>query len=381
MARLRSGLAGLLVFSLAGCGGSPSPSGSPAPSVGPCQTTPLLPTAPTVSLSPSPSQAIRWRILPAQSDLDHAFLQDITTFCGSLVAVGFGNAEAAGVIWSSADGEVWRSLAGPTSLDGTLLCGVAVGDPGLVAVGRTADDPVALFSVDGATWSSSRLPGGGRSAESVAWRGGRFIAVGRGTEQMATIAWTSLDGRTWTGLSTTEEGCEDFSGIVAGPDGFVASRSCSGHTAVFASTDGSAWTRTDLPGPADGSGIPGRLRYVSRRFLLVVGASDVWTSTDGQHWIKTTVPGVFSGSVHDVAAIPGGLVAVGSSDGNHTNVVATADSDLTRWTLQPADTAIDGAMADAVLVSPGGEYLVGVGHSVSGGSVFLLADPSALVRP
>lgn len=61
--------------------------------------------------------------------------------------------------------------------------------------------------------------------------------------------------------------------------------------------------------------------------------------------------------------------------------MATADSDLTGWTLQPADTAFDGAMVDAVLVSPGVEYLVGVGISVSGGSVFLLADPAALLSP
>jgi hypothetical protein len=86
--------------------------------------------------------------------------------------------------------------------------------------------------------------------------------------------------------------------------------------------------------------------------------------------------------VFDVAAIPSGFVAVGrSSEGNQPGVVATADSDLTRWTLQPADPVFDGALASAVLVSPDGAYLVGVGTSVSGESVFLLADPSALVSP
>jgi hypothetical protein len=95
------------------------------------------------------------------------------------------------------------------------------------------------------------------------------------------------------------------------------------------------------------------------------------------------VPG-FGVGIFDVAVIPGGFVAIGrSSEGSEPipgsyvpGVVATADGDLTRWTQQPADAAMSGALASSALISPDGTYLVGVGMSISGESVFLLPKPS-----
>jgi hypothetical protein len=305
----------------------------------------------------------------------------VTTFRGSLVAVGATD-DALGVIWSSTDDEVWKSIAGATPLDGMLLYAVAVGDPGIVVVGWTDNGAVVLFSPDGISWSRQQLPGShpGSSIESVAWRQGRFVAVGGGGEPGATVSWMSDDGRTWTRVSIIEEGNQaSLNSVAAGPDGFVADGGFRGHAAAWTSPDGTAWKRSDLPGQLDGDS--GRLRYVGGRFLLPVGAGDLWSSTDGRRWIKTTVPG-FGVGVFDVAAIPGGFVAVGrSSEGSQPGVVATADSDLTRWTLQPDDTALYGALASSVLVSPDSAYVVGVGMSIYGESVFLLADPSALVSP
>jgi hypothetical protein len=91
------------------------------------------------------------------------------------------------------------------------------------------------------------------------------------------------------------------------------------------------------------------------------------------------VPG-FGNGVFDVAAIPGGYVAVGrSSEGDQPGVVATAGSDLGAWTLQPADPALDTALALALVLSQAGDRLIGVGNSESGASV-LTVDPSTLIH-
>jgi hypothetical protein len=302
-------------------------------------------------------------------------------FQGSLVAVGATD-DALGVIWSTTDGETWKSIAGSTALDGMLLYAVAVGDPGIVAVGWSESDAIALFSPDGISWSRQQLPGShpGSSIEAVAWQRGRFVAVGGGGEPGAAVSWMSTDGRDWTRVSIIEEGNQaSLNSVAAGPDGFVADGMDRGHAAVWTSSDGNAWQRTDLPGSTADD--PGRLRYADGHFFLPVTGGDLLSSTDGQRWVRTTVPG-FGVGVFDVAAIPGGFIAVGrSSEGSQPGVVATADSDVTRWTLQPADPVLDGALASSVLAWPDSAHLVGIGSSISGESVFLLANPAALVNP
>jgi hypothetical protein len=184
----------------------------------------------------------------------------------------------------------------------------------------------------------------------------------------------------WKPVSIVAEGNQaSLNSVAAGPSGFVADGMHGGHGVVWVSTAGETWSRVDLPITAADD--PGRLRYAGGKFFLPVSGGGVWISTDGRHWSKTTVPR-FGVGVFDIAAIPGGFVAVGrSSEGSEPGVVASADSNLTRWTLLPADPALDGVLAAAVLVSPNRAYLVGVGMSLSDESVFLLADPSSLVSP
>ena len=389
MTRVPLGLAGLLVVSLAGCAGSASTSGSPvASAVASANAAPSL-VAPTVSPRPSPSLAMGWRVVATRSDLATASLKDMTTFRGSLIAVGTATDAPLGVIWSSPDGEVWTSIAGATPLDGASLNAVAVGDPGIVVVGWSETNAVALFSPDGTLWSRQQLPGShaGSSIVSVAWRQGRFVAVGGGGEPGAVVSWMSDDGRTWVPVSIFAEGNQaSLNSVAAGPDGFVADGMYRRHPAIWTSPDGKAWKRSDLPGSTADD--PGRLRFAGGHFFLPLiflplSGGDLLCSTDGQRWSRTTVPG-FGVGIFDVAVIPGGFVAIGrSSEGSEPipgsyvpGVVATADGDLTRWTQQPADAAMSGALASSALISPDGTYLVGVGMSISGESVFLLPKPS-----
>jgi len=380
-ARVNIGLAGFLIASLAGCGGSPATSTPPKGSVVATAKTAPSPVAPTASPVLSPAPQIGWRAISTPSDLGSAQLRDLAPFQGSLVAVGATD-DALGVIWSTTDGQAWMSSAGPTTLDGMLLAAVAVGDPGIVVVGWSETDAIALFSPDGISWSRQQVPGShpGSSIVAVAWQRGRFVAVGGGGEPGAAVSWMSTDGRVWTRVSIIEEGNqESLNGVAAGPDGFVVDGTHRGRAAVWTSSDGNAWKRTDLPGSTADD--PGRLRYAGGHFFLPVTGGDLFTSTDGQLWLRTTVPG-FGVGVFDVASIPGGFIAVGrSSEGSQPGVVATSDGDLTRWTLQPADPVFDGALAVGALAWPDGAQLVGIGNSLSGESVFLLADPAALVNP
>jgi hypothetical protein len=301
----------------------------------------------------------------------------VATFRGSLYAVGATD-QALGVIWSSLDGVAWKSIGQAVPLDGMLLSSIAASDGGLVVVGWSEAGAVALFSPDGISWSRRELPGShrGSSVESVAWRGGRFVAVGGGGEPNAVVSWTSDDGRTWTPLSIVAEGNQaSLNSVAAGPDGFVVDGLHRARASVWTSPDGTAWKRADLPGPRID---PGRLRYAGGHFFLSTADGHILSSADGQHWTTSTVPG--ADFLFDVAAVPGGLVAAGRPADSSSGVFATAEiANLTHWTLQPADPALDGAIAAAVVASPAGAYLVGVGNGGLNGSVFLHGDPATLV--
>ena len=122
-----------------------------------------------------------------------------------------------------------------------------------------------------------------------------------------------------------------------------------------------------------------RMRYANGQFLVPAG-SRVWSSTDGRAWSRTTVPNQ-GNDVFDVAAVPNGFVAVGrSSAGDQRVEVAVADPNLSAWTALPEDPAFAHALALAILPSPAGDRLVGVGNSETGESI-LVADLSILTQP
>ena len=112
-----------------------------------------------------------------------------------------------GAVWTSADGLAWRRVPSgqlPAQGEGnTQLLSVAVGGPGLVAVGFTktgaALEPVVWTSEDGETWSrateleAAAQERGGQLMLAVAARGPGLVAVGAdGSERNFTPAiWTS----------------------------------------------------------------------------------------------------------------------------------------------------------------------------------------------
>jgi hypothetical protein len=367
---------------LSACGASPTPlppSGTPQAS-----STAAAATA-TTRPKPSATPLTGWQLLPVQPDLGRANLVDVTTFQHALYAVGNAATDAApGVIWTSADGETWRSAAGPgTSLDGAYLEGIAAGDPGLVVAGLQGDRATVLFSPDGSTWSTIDLPEGkGAETHHVTWAPAGYVATGSPTGESTTnrvLSWWSQDGRTWSRITDVEGSRHPALDVAAaGPTGYLALGTDAGKAAVWRSGDGRKWRKVSASTPLPEVTRP-TMRFADGQYLLPSGDS-VWATTDGSAWTRSRVPAE-SNDVFDVINAPDGtLVAIGrSSEGNEPGEVSTADPALRSWTALPEDSVFDHALGLALAFTPDGRRLVAVGNSENDGSI-LVADAAILGR-
>ena len=140
-----------------------------------------------------------------------------------------------------------------------FMSGVAVGGPGLVAVGGADTDAAVWTSVDGIAWS--RIPNedgvfSGAGISSVTRGGPGLVAVGQVGPDAA--VWTSIDGITWTRVPQDEAvfggeegpifGGAGMSSVTVGGPGLVAVGSDGsplggGDAAVWTSVDGIIWSR------------------------------------------------------------------------------------------------------------------------------------------
>jgi hypothetical protein len=159
-------------------------------------------------------------------------------------------------IWTSQDGNAWQKVA---DLDGILLDLIA-GGPGLLAVGTRYGDShyngaVAWSSVDGVTWTeAAEIPGGEDAAiaDVVAFDGG-FVAVGgRGDElaQLDAAVWRSADGVQWSAVDLdASPSHQSFSGVAVVDGRLVATASVQVQppalwsAAIWSSADGTSWSR------------------------------------------------------------------------------------------------------------------------------------------
>jgi hypothetical protein len=218
-------------------------------------------------------------------------LVDVASGRAGLVAIGnsYGDGALAPVLLHSTDGRSWRESALPNDSPSALLFEVdAFGDGyvlvGTVAVGPRVETatPAAWYSADGVSWTRATVgvdttlyPNGiegigdfaaiaAGSDGLIGWRGNRAIAVGA---PRTSIAWQSLDGRTWTpveeidgiagetalgGPSPYDYVVGDGRRIVAlGPRPSLAQDPAdwTGLVDGWVSTDGVTWTALELSGP------------------------------------------------------------------------------------------------------------------------------------
>jgi len=268
-----------------------------------------------------------------------------------------------------------------------VIDSVAVGGPGLVAVGVNAypeGDPAMWTSVDGIAWTPVPLDEevfGDGGMSSVITAGPGLVGVGDGV-------WTSVDGFVWSRVPDDDGIFEDawLTSVTVGGPGLVAVGEAGEGVAVWTSVDGIVWSRVPhdeaaFGGTPDGGWNPDYVT-VGGPGLVAVGMdwSDpndadaaVWTSVDGFAW--TRVPHdeeVFGGSGHQgissvVAAGPG-LVAVGTERSGLQQAVVWTSVDGLTWTRVARDESgsLDGGQMNSVVVGDAGLVAVGWIGSVGG---------------
>jgi hypothetical protein len=188
-------------------------------------------------------------------------------------------------VWWSQDLASWTRAqdVGGTSGSNQVLA-VAAGPSGFVSAGARDDQPAVWTTPDGRTWTavSVPLPSGasGGVIQQVAVSGKNVVALGRqatahGIQPLA--ARSGDGGRTWQVAPFSAPGPGiSFTALTAGPGGFTAA-------ARFGLADGSS------------------------------GAA-VWSSTDGTNWSRSQVSGLTGGGSHAVAALAASGSAVTGID-------------------------------------------------------------------
>jgi hypothetical protein len=294
---------------------------------------------------------ITWTQVPHDEEVfGDGNLESVTAGGPGLVAVG------SSVVLTSTDGIVWSRV---TDDDGTFddssIRSVTKGGPGLVAVGSAGEGAAVWTSVDGIVWSRvphdeaafGGSPTGGPSMWHVAVGGPGLVAVGidwSGPDADAAV-WTSVDGLTWTRVPHDEEvfggtGHQAISGVTAAGPGLVAvgvERSGRMQGVVWTSVDGLTWTRVppDESGSLDGgemkSVVVGDSGLVAVGWIGWIGGPNsvaaVWTSPDGIVWSRV---------LHDEEAIGNGLMSNLINTDRGLVAVGTDGTNAAVW-VRPSD--------------------------------------------
>lgn len=296
--------------------------------------------------TPEPSAAA-WVPLPIEDeDRDHASLNGVMEWNGTLVAVGRADLSR-GAVWWSDDGSTWRAASVPDSPPDRavhLQTPFGVGDR-LLAIGITAHPmgsgpigSVIWTSTDGVTWADTAASAQLQSAPlgRVGVIGQRIVMAEGHETPTGSAFWVSDDGgSSWQRVEIEPgNGWWVHGGLVH--DGrFVAVGTLSEgganeeSAAIWTSTDGRVWDRSDL-----GPGRALRIAEFGDGTLLVIGSSEEdpmgWTSADGREWHRSEIDLACCGS--DFAVTPSGFVTVQGADDGSESAVSTS-SDGLNWSV------------------------------------------------
>lgn len=327
---------------------------------------------PSDSEQQTPGRALAWRRV-ANDDAVFGgsglqIMVSVTAGGPGLVAVGsdYGReGRAAAAVWTSSDSVSWdrvphdeRELGG----DGEQsMSAVAVGGPGLVAVGQDDGRGAAAVwtSLDGTSWqrvphAEEALGGDGLQAMySVTAGGPGLVGVGVDMGLGASAVWTSSDGLAWERVDHDESvfggaGYQAMVSVAAGGPGLVAvgSDESAGAAAVWTSTDGRSWQRVPHDDRVFGRGSDVRMQSVAAGGpgLVAVGvnhggnAAAVWTSSDGLDWNRAPHDSLAFNEreMRSVAALDSGIIAVGINYGRDSAQVWVSE-DGVNWDVARDD--------------------------------------------
>ncbi len=243
-------------------------------------------------------------------------MRDFAYGDGRYVAVSNSSAAFA----TSTDGVTWTAGTNAAG-SGSSLNAVAYGNGIFVAVGGG----LIATTTDGVNWIN-RSPTGTFTLLGVTYGGGVFVAVGNGG-----VAYRSLDGLTWTPVSTTGT-ASNLNGIAYGAGMFTA---VGASGAVTTSADlGLTWTAT-----TSGANSLNAVRFAQNQFIMVGASSTVLTSqtlsTPAALTLTSRTLPTGGQTLTGVAFGDGFYIAVGTTSSN-TCFIST---DAVTWaaTTPPAD--------------------------------------------
>ena len=286
-----------------------------------------------------------------------------------------------GTVLTSDDGATWAPVSDDSAFVGVDVADVTVGGPGFVAIGTTSGDPsvgatsdVAIVtSTDGLAWR--RIPPDPVFADayagSITAYGDRLIVHGSSDAAGSVPVWTSADGFSWE----RADAGRSMAVVIVGPSGWLGGaadgNADDATAAMFRSTDGLAWARTDLPVETVTSGRARAVlditigpRGVVARGIASAGCGFgascaafpvAWWSSDGVDWgLLPHLEGPLGSSAASIAAMDGlGFIGVGGR-------AAWYSPDGWAWTTldaPPSDgDVVDVVIRDDVLVAVGGRY-------------------------
>jgi hypothetical protein len=145
-----------------------------------------------------------------------------------------------------------------------------------------------------------------------------------------------------------------MNGIARFRDRFIAVGEASGVGAVWASTDGQAWTGQVIPGAAPLLGIA-----AGPSGLIAVGGDQVWGSADGDTWSMAPHPPARGAILAAVTTGPAGFAAVGRTGLSATTAAVWTASDGGTWTRVPTQPAFSSFCPTAVAWGTAGIVVVG----------------------
>jgi len=378
----------LAAVGLVACGGCHHPSALPAASPsGP----PVLgldwgkagsverPVNYTATLAPSENPEHPRLIVPGQ-----AYMADVLALTGgSLVSVGYVPPDWTATAWTSANGTSWALHPIESTVNTFAVAVAAAPDGHLVAVGRSASQPVAWSSPDGSAWTRQVVPvldpGTAERMTSVVATAHGFLAGGSAgpelTDRHARF-WTSTDGATWQAVADDPAAFDnaEVRAIARAGAGFVAigvlgRANHPTRSVAWRSNDGEHWTRVDDPAFTGGVAVA----VVGAPFggLVAVGSdldrreAVVWTSADGARWTRVAGDPARTRQqgfvwMTDVAAVGDMLIAIGDTQPlQRSTGTAWVSRDGSRW--EPANPAPVLEQSDLFAITPGGPGAVAVG--------------------
>jgi hypothetical protein len=200
---------------------------------------------------------------------------------GRFLAVG-GNRQS----WESSDGVQWESREG---LPMAWAARIVHGDTGFVVWGATgAGQPYLYHSVDGVSWSQTL---GVSDLRALGYGNGRYVAATLSSPPppggpMQTTLWVGQahnQSITWSRQPTIGEPLE-LCGLIHGAGRYVAvgRNSENGMARIAVSTDAQDWTVRELPGH-ERAWLQG-IAYDNGQFVAVGDQGLILLSTDGSSW-------------------------------------------------------------------------------------------------